>query len=251
MPRYSRNALCGNFFHVIVQGLNKEYIFYKDCYKERYRQLLIKESTSNNIKIIAYCIMNNHAHILMFVDDTDEMSKCMHKINTNYAKFYNREQERVGFVFRDRFYTQPIKNETHLLRCVAYIHKNPVKAGLVNKESDYKYSSYNEYTNLSESQLISDETIKLTFNTSDKAKIKEMFNFIHNISTEDEHFLEIKDDINYNQIIEKYKLEDIPIDDIIIRLHKLHELSTREIADLLNITRYKVRKILDEDKKVG
>lgn len=249
MPRYSRKALCGNFFHVIVQGLNKEYIFYENYYKERYKQLLIKESKSNNIKIIAYCIMNNHAHILMFVNNTEDMSKCMHKINTSYARFYNKEKERVGFVFRDRFYTQPIKNEIHLLKCIAYIHKNPIKAGLVNKESNYKYSSYNEYMNLSESQLISNESIELVFNTSDKFKFKEMFNFIHNINLEEDDVLEIEEDIDYNQIIEKYKSENISIDNMVIRLYKLHKLSTRDIANLLDITRYKVRKILGNSEK--
>ena len=249
MPRYSRKSLCGNFFHVIVQGLNKEYIFYEKSYKEKYKQLLIKECESSNIKIIAYCIMNNHTHILMFVDNTDCMSNFMHKINTSYAKFYNKKNERVGFVFRDRFYTQSIKNEKHLLNCIAYIHKNPIKSGLAYKESEYQYSSYNEYINPSKRQIISIESIKLAFNTSNKFKIKEMFYFIHNVGLEEDDFLEIKEDIDYKQIIDKYKSEDISIDNIIIKLYKLHKLSTRDIANLLNITRYKIRKILDNSTK--
>ena len=91
MPRYSRKALCGNFFHVIVQGLNKEYIFYENYYKERYKQLLIKESKSNNIKIIAYCIMNNHAHILIKTNNIHELGKYMQCLNTKYGKYYNKK----------------------------------------------------------------------------------------------------------------------------------------------------------------
>ena len=244
MPRYSRKALCGNFFHVIVQGLNKEFIFYKDEYKEKYKNLLEEESKKNDINIIAYCIMNNHTHILMFVKNIESMSECMHCINTSYARFYNKKEERVGFVFRDRFYTQPIKNEIHLLNCIAYIHKNPVKAGIASQEGSYEYSSYNEYVNTAKRKLITDESIKLAFGTCDNLKFKDTFDLIHKTKVEDD-FLEIDDDIDYNQIIKEYNRENCSIDEIIIKLYKIHKMSTRDIAELLKITRYRVRKAIE------
>lgn len=251
MPRYSRNALNGNFFHVIVQGLNKEYIFYQDIYKKKYKQLLIKESREYNIQIIAYCIMNNHTHILIFTESIEDMSKCMHKINTNYARFYNKENDRVGFVFRDRYYTQPVMNEKHLLTCIAYIHKNPVKAGLVENESEYEYSSYNEYINKAERQVISNEAEKIAFNTEDPVKVKEMFEFIHKMRLEETEILEIDEKVDYNTIIEKYKIENATTEEIVLQLHYAHKLSTRNIAMLLKISRYRVRKILDDNKKIS
>lgn len=248
MPRYSRNALNGNFFHVIVQGLNKEYIFDKNIFKEKYKELLIINSEKSNIQIIAYCIMNNHTHILVFTEKIENMSKCMQKINTNYARFYNKENERVGFVFRDRYYTQPIKNEMHLLKCIVYIHKNPVKAGLVINEKEYNYSSYNEYTGKFKRQVISKDANKLAFNIEDRNKALELFKFIHMSDIEETDFLEIEDKIDYNRVIEKYKEKNFTMKEIVLKLNQDYKVSSRDIALLLKTTRYKIRKILENDK---
>ena len=85
MPRIARKYLIGKVFHLMVQGLNKEYIFKKDDYKEKYRELVKDHIKEYNIKIIAYCIMNNHAHILIYSEDINKVSKFMQKINTIYA----------------------------------------------------------------------------------------------------------------------------------------------------------------------
>ena len=101
----------------------------------------IKET---NIKIVAYCIMGNHAHFLFKVDNLQELSKFMRKINSIYAKYYNfMMDDRVGYVYRDRFLSEPITSHRYLVNCIKYIHFNPVKAKIVNDCSQYKFSSYN------------------------------------------------------------------------------------------------------------
>ena len=95
--------------------------------------------------VIAYCIMNNHAHILVRSEDVPKLSKMMQKINTIYARFYNYIKGRVGYVFRDRYLSQPILSDEQLINCVRYIHDNPVKAKMVSKPSEYKYSNYIEF----------------------------------------------------------------------------------------------------------
>ena len=65
----------------------------------------------------------------------------MYRVNMLYAKYYNKEHKRVGYVFRDRYKTQPIYSEKHLISCVRYIHNNPVKANICKKPNEYKYSS--------------------------------------------------------------------------------------------------------------
>ena len=98
-----------------------------------------------NVKVIAYCIMSSHAHFIYYVDNTNEISNMMRKINTLYAKYYNQKYERVGYVFRDRFKSQYIYSRDYLLKCIKYIHMNPVKAQIVNSEKQYKFSSYEEF----------------------------------------------------------------------------------------------------------
>ena len=84
--------------------------------------------------------MDNHAHILIYSEKINELSNFMKKLNIAYATYYNEKEERTGYVFGSRYYTQVIENEIHLLACIKYIHENPVKAGIVNEPSEYQTS---------------------------------------------------------------------------------------------------------------
>lgn len=173
MPRVSRSNITSKYIHVITQGIEKEYIFEKHDYKKEYIKLLnkiVKEFEST--KILAYCIMDNHTHLLIYTDEIEELSKIMSRVNTSYGIFYNNHKNRVGYVFRNRYYTQQIMDEKHLFNTLVYIHKNPVKAKIVEKESNYKYSSYNSYVQ----NKVDKEIIKLIFNTDNYI---EQFYFIH------------------------------------------------------------------------
>ena len=146
MGRKARKNYDTSFFHVIVQGIKKEYIFKNNHYIEKYIKLINKYESEFDLMILSYCIMNNHAHLLIYTEKIEDMSKFMHKINSTYAEYFNyKEDERVGYVFRDRFKSQPIYDIRYLIKCINYIHLNPVKALIVSKCEDYKYSSYNYY----------------------------------------------------------------------------------------------------------
>lgn len=146
MPRIARKGLGTSFFHVIVQGINKEYIFCKEEYIEKYLELINKHKENYNIQILAYCVMNNHAHLLIYSEDSKEMGRFMHKVNCIYAQYYNKIENRAGVLFRNRYVSEPIYQEGYLVNCINYIHMNPVKANIVSRCSEYKYSSFNEYT---------------------------------------------------------------------------------------------------------
>ena len=70
MPRISRKNLIGKYFHLMSQGINKENIFLNNRWKEKYKELLKKYSLEYDVNIIAYCIMNNHVHLLVCVEET-------------------------------------------------------------------------------------------------------------------------------------------------------------------------------------
>ncbi len=148
MPRISRKNLSGNFFHAMVQGINREYIFNSDKNKKVYKNIIIKHYetfASHEFNILSYCLMSNHTHFLFYCNDFSQLSSFMHKVNSAYSKYYNKSSSRVGYVFRDRFRVQEITDINHLFNCLNYIHNNPVKAGMCDEMGDYPYSSYNEF----------------------------------------------------------------------------------------------------------
>lgn len=142
IPRIARSNLNSSFFHIMIQGHKKEYIFQKRKYIQKYIEIIKKYQ----VKIIAFCIMNNHVHFLIKADNVKELSKFMHQINFSYATYYNyMEEGRVGHVYRDRYLSEPITTKRYLIQCIKYIHFNPVRAKIVDNCKDYKFSSYNYF----------------------------------------------------------------------------------------------------------
>lgn len=241
MPRKARKYLIGKAYHIMVQGLNKEYIFKDDKVKEIYRKILKNNSKEEEIKIIAYCIMDNHAHILAYSEEFDGISKVMQKTNTKYAINYNKINERVGFVFRNRFNIQEIRDEKHLKDCIVYIHKNPVKAGIVKNEKEYKYSSFNEY--ITKSDLISYDIIKEILGVNNKEELERATYLMHNKNIM-EVWNEVENKVDYNKVINDARKDNLTDTQIITLLKERYNVSERIIAENMNMTRYKIRKIL-------
>ena len=148
MPRLPRNFYDTSFFHVICQGIQKNYIFdYKEDI-EKYINIMYELHDKHNINIIAYCVMNNHVHMLIETKSVHDMSSYMHQLNAKYAQYYNKKYKRVGFVFRNRFKSEAIFSELYLYSCINYIFNNPVKAKICNNPIKYPYSNYKEYISL-------------------------------------------------------------------------------------------------------
>lgn len=160
MPRVARNQIETSFFHNMTQGINKEYIFEESRCKKKYMELLQKEANEFNINLIAFTIMDNHAHILLYTENIKKMSLFMKKINEKFAMYYNYINERVGIVFRNRYKSQPILSEKQLLNCIRYIFNNPVRAKMVLNPEEYVYSNFQDFKKKDESNNILDEMYK-------------------------------------------------------------------------------------------
>lgn len=175
MARKARENYDSSYFHVVTQGYEKKYIFNEEYLKEKYLNLLIEEMNNFEVEILEYCIMDNHAHILLYCSNVKQMSSYMKKVNSKYATFYNRKYERVGNAFRDRFLSEPIKSEKHLYSCMAYVHMNPVIAKMVARPELYKYSSYKDFLN--KSGIVTDSVLVKLFGSNEN--YFDLFNFIH------------------------------------------------------------------------
>lgn len=250
MPRVSRKSLNSNYFHVIVQGIEKKYIFEKYKFKEKYKELLINNKNNFNISLLAYCIMDNHAHMLIYSEKISELSAYMKSINTSFAVFYNKSNKRVGYVFRNRFKSEPIKSEAQLYRTLTYIHLNPIVAKMCRYPELYFFSSYNDFIN--KKKIIGEKELKLL--KFDSSNYKDIFKFIHYMHVEGLEYEEQQMKEEKEELIKKY-IEENNIIDIIFQSDKVKEMiselknkkiSFSCIAKYLKVSNRKLKQIISD-----
>lgn len=247
MARTSReNMKSSSFFHIMVQGINKEKIFETKESKEQYEKLILK--FNEGVEIISYCIMDNHTHVLIQTKKVEFIEKWMKKVNTIFAMNYNKSNNRIGYVFRDRYKLQPIMNLNHLYLCAEYIHNNPVKAKICKDKKEYEYSGFvkiyqgNQMFLMNRISQILKEVIDVKEN-----KQNDRFDFMDEDNKNKEEIC--------NEIINEYlkdknlSLEEIKKDkkelkEIVRHLKEDEKISFRMMENKLKIGRETLRKLL-------
>ncbi len=248
MPRQARTQSQTEYYHVMMRGNNRENIFVADEQKRFFLESLKKQEEDQLIDIAVYCIMDNHAHIIIKANLSD-LAKAIKSINIRFAMNFNGKRDRIGHVFQDRYKSEAIDNDRYLLQVTRYIHNNPVKAKMVKSPEDYYWSSYNEY-------IGENSTIK----TQQKEFILGCFNndmaqFIaFHKQKDNQEYMEVKEDILENrieqaqEIISEYFLGKGLINDkqfnknadyieeLVKRLLKESKLPHRQIANLLGVS---------------
>ena len=152
MPRPIRIEYENACYHVMNRGRARNNIFYKDDHYETFLKT-IEESCERFCAIVhSYCLMPNHYHILLQTPNAN-LSRMMGHINSVYTKRFNKMQKTDGPLFRGRFKAILVESDEYFLELSKYIHKNPIQTKckenrLVEKLSDYKWSSYQSYLDL-------------------------------------------------------------------------------------------------------
>ena len=140
MPRQARQKSKTGIYHIIKRGINRQDIFHDDEDKSAYLERLSNYKNQCGFEIYAYCLMDNHVHLLL-KEGATSISDIMKKIGASYVYWYNWKYNRTGHLFQDRYKSEPIENDSYLLAVVRYIHQNSVKVGLgINN-----WTSYNDY----------------------------------------------------------------------------------------------------------
>lgn len=163
------------YYHVYNRGVAKQNIF-GDASDKDYLLKLFERYLSENddkiekitakkfvdeIEINAYCFMNNHFHLLIWLEkDTKAIPLFMKSVFTSYTMYFNKKYNRVGPLFQSRYKASRITNDPYLIHISRYIHLNPME--LYKK---YKYSSYQTYLGKSTQSWIKAERIKSLMNS--------------------------------------------------------------------------------------
>ncbi len=146
MPRTARKKAMTGIYHVIWRGINQQIIFECDKDYQRFLDFVQYYKEECNFKIYSYCLMDNHVHMLVKEEDVP-LHIFMGKIASKFAKWYNFKYKRCGYLFQDRFMSEPVDDIPYFLTVFRYIMRNPVKAGIVNDLANYRWSSYEAYRN--------------------------------------------------------------------------------------------------------
>lgn len=144
MARQARIKARSGCYHLTVRGIDKMDIFLDDFEREKFIELLIKQRKKDEFEVYAYCLMTNHIHLLI-QEGEKRISDIMKTIMGSYAQWFNKRYHRHGPLFEDRFASEVVENDAYLLDVMRYIHRNPVKAGMVRECDEYRWSSAVEY----------------------------------------------------------------------------------------------------------
>jgi REP element-mobilizing transposase RayT len=139
MPRHARSQLSDGVYHVTARAGAGRALFIDDRDRERFLWLLNDYAARIDIRILAYCLMDTHYHLLLEGNSVD-LGLLMQRLNGRYAQRYNARHDRYGHLFAERYSAWVIHDEAHFEQTVAYIDQNPVKTGLCRQSEDWPWT---------------------------------------------------------------------------------------------------------------
>jgi REP element-mobilizing transposase RayT len=144
MARPLRIEFKGALYHILSRGNERRNIFFGDADYKVFLGVLEEMSERFEVDIFAYVLMSNHYHLLIRTNQGN-LSKSMQWVGTTYTRRFNLQHFRSGHLFQGRFKSILVQNDAYLMQLSCYIHRNPLRAGLVNRLADYRWSSYRTY----------------------------------------------------------------------------------------------------------
>jgi putative transposase len=181
MP-YARKDLLtwqkGMYYHIYNRGVSKVTIFREES-NFLFTIKKIKEcSQTNNISMIAYCLMPNHYHFLVRQGGEEPAGNLPQFVFNSYTKAYNKKYDTSGTLFEGRFRAKVVQTKSHLFHLCRYIHGNPVKDGLVTDPADWPYSNYLEWIGERDGNLVDRDFIANQFDNAEEYK-KFLFDYLN------------------------------------------------------------------------
>ena len=243
MARKPRVHYPGALYHVMVRGNNGEKVLNEEIQKNKYLDIIASYKEKIGFMLYAYCIMDNHAHLLIEVRDVP-LSQIMQRIQQVYTQWFNHKYNRTGHVFQQRYKALLCDKDNYLLQLIRYIHNNPVKANLKDGIK-YKWSSHLYYAG-KKSNIADTSYILKIFSEDKNNAIKQYLQFMNQEDTEITYVN--TDELHSSSVAVKNKkneLKNINIDEIIGAVRANEGVTIEEI-----IKKTRVQKISDIRKAI-
>ena len=156
MARFARVVVPDVPHHVTQRGNRQGDVFFSDADRLDYLSLLSKYLDKYKPQLLAYCLMNNHVHLILVPPDAAALGWMLRDTHMTYTRHVNSRQGFAGHLWQGRFFSCPL-DETHLWSAVRYVECNPVRAGLVQHAEDYQWSSAAGHCGMRNDPLLSGE----------------------------------------------------------------------------------------------
>jgi putative transposase len=141
MPRTARATPGGFCYHALNRGNGRAAVFHTDDDYNAFVGLLADAAARFPVRLIGFCVMPNHFHLAVWPPGDADLSASMHGLLTTHARRYQQCYRTTGHVWQGRFRCFPIQEDEHLLAVLRYIERNSLRAGLVRRAEDWRWSS--------------------------------------------------------------------------------------------------------------
>lgn len=140
MPRRSRIVVPGCAHHVTQRGNHQADVFRDEEDRFHYMRLLHKHSEEHDLALWSYSLMTNHIHTIVVPQCATSLSEVFRNAHSVYGRWFNKKYGLSGHLWQGRFYSC-VLSESHLWAAVRYVERNAVRAGMVSRAEDYRWSS--------------------------------------------------------------------------------------------------------------
>lgn len=140
MARLARIVVPGIAHHVTQRGNRRQEVFFSDEDYAAYRELLATACTAHDVRCLAWCLMPNHLHLILRPCGEDGLRAALSDAHRRYSRRINFAQGWTGYLWQGRFASYPM-DDAHLLMAIRYVELNPVKAQLVGRAEEWRWSS--------------------------------------------------------------------------------------------------------------
>jgi REP element-mobilizing transposase RayT len=198
MARPWRLQYEGAIYHIMSRGVGRGKIFLTNDDYSRLLEYIENAREKFNLDIFAFVLMSNHYHMFLRTNEPN-LSRTMQWIQTAYSIYYNRNHKRSGHLFQGRYKSIIVGDESYWHILSLYIHLNPLRAGIIEKLSEYKWSSYHDYVNAKKvHKWVNSEAVLEGLGSNKQDSRKEYRKLIREVSGKEKDFLE---NIKYGMIL--------------------------------------------------
>lgn len=156
MPRVARSVFAGVPHHVTQRGNRREKVFFSDEDRRQYLAWLGEYCHRHDVAIVAYCLMDNHLHLVLVPNRADGLERALKPLHMRYAQRINRRRGWTGHLWQGRYFASPL-DDAYLWAALRYVERNPVRAKRARSAEAYPWSSAAAHCQLRRDELLTND----------------------------------------------------------------------------------------------